>query len=266
MIDRRRFCSAVASLGGWPVAARTPTSPALKPRLPILVYHRFGARAVDSMTVRIDRFNAHLDVLQHMGCQVLALQDWVNHCRGVLPAPPPRSVVITADDGHRSQYEVMAPLLMKRGWSATLFVYPSAISNARYALSWPQLKLLSADGFSVQSHTYWHPNLLRERGLQAPADFRRFVTLQLLRSKSVIEDRLGREVSMLAWPFGLSDADLHEQARQEGWRAAFGLANRSAHADDDLYDQPRWLVTDAWSPGRLGAVLSEAFEGSGAHG
>jgi hypothetical protein len=45
----------------------------------------------------------------------------------------------------------------------TLFVYPSCISRASYAMTWKQLKELAATPFfSVQSHTFWHPNFKQE--------------------------------------------------------------------------------------------------------
>lgn len=40
----------------------------------------------------------------------------------------------------------------------TLFVYPSAISNATYAMTWEQLDTLHRTGlFDIGSPTYWHP-------------------------------------------------------------------------------------------------------------
>lgn len=53
----------------------------------------------------------------------------------------------------------MFPLLKKYQIPATLFIYPSAISNASYALTWDQLKEMKETGLiDVQSHTFWHPN------------------------------------------------------------------------------------------------------------
>ena len=62
----------------------------------------------------------------------------------------------------------MAPRLAQRGWHATLFVYPSAVSNARHAMRWEELRSLAAGGgFDVESHTCWHANLVQERRLRA---------------------------------------------------------------------------------------------------
>jgi peptidoglycan/xylan/chitin deacetylase (PgdA/CDA1 family) len=235
------------------------------PRVPILVYHRFAARMLDSMTVRQQNFQAHLDVLEGLQCQVVALPDWVAWRlawdRGERLPLPPRPVVLTADDGHRSQFEMMVPMLRERGWPATLFVYPSAISNATYAMTWRQLQDLAADPlFTVQSHSYWHPNLLRERAQRAPADFHRFAADQLARSRDTIASRLGRPVTLLAWPFGLSDEGLAQQAREAGYVAGFSLGNRAATATDPLFDVPRHLIVDSVDARQLGTRLMAAFD------
>jgi Polysaccharide deacetylase len=71
---------------------------------------------------------------------------------------------LTADDGHRSAYAHMFSLVHLYRIPVTLFVYPSAISNADYALTWEQLLELKETGlFDIQSHSYWHPNFKEEK-------------------------------------------------------------------------------------------------------
>lgn len=239
----------------------------IQPKVPILVFHRFAASALDSMTLRISNFEAQLRMLEHLSCQVIPLSEWVAWrlalAKGSHATLPPRAVVLTADDGHRTQFEVMAPLLQARGWPVTLFVYPSAISNASYAMSWTQLRqLAAAPGFSVQSHTYWHPNLVRERDLMPPDAFRRFAAEQFIRSRDRLEQQLSHAVTLLAWPFGLSDDGLAAQAVEAGYQAAFSLGNRSAAASDSLHTVPRHLIVDSVDAAQLAARLEAAF-GSG---
>jgi peptidoglycan/xylan/chitin deacetylase (PgdA/CDA1 family) len=259
-IDMRRRALAVS------LAALASLSRAAGPsvRVPILTFHRFAAEARDSMTLRIAEFDAQLRLLQSLDCRVIPLGDWVAwrhaRARGEPATLPRRAVVLTADDGHRSQFEVMAPRLRELGWPVTLFIYPSAISNADYAMTWDQLQHLAASPqVSVQSHTYWHPNLLREREHKPPADFKRFAADQLVRSRNALAQRLGRPVTLLAWPFGLSDAGLAGLAREAGYEAAFSLGNRSAGEDDPLYAVPRHLIAEGVGLRALGSRLAAAF-------
>jgi peptidoglycan/xylan/chitin deacetylase (PgdA/CDA1 family) len=257
----RRRC--LAALAAAPLAAaRLPLAraTAAATAVPILVYHRFAADRLDGMTVRTTTFDAHLRVLRDTGCAPVPLSAVVDAFTGVGPPLPPRAVALTADDGHRSQFELMAPRLAEHGWPATLFVYPSAVSNAGYAMTWEQLRTLVArPGFTVQSHTYWHPNLLRERQRLAPDAFERFATDQLVRSRQRLEQQLRCVVSLLAWPFGLADAGLMALARQLGYRAAFTLDHRYASAADPVMALPRQLVTDDLSARGMAALVSRSF-------
>ncbi len=213
------------------------------------------------MTLRLDHFEAQLALLERLRCRVLPLADWVAWRRGRLGTLPDRAVVLTADDGHRSQFEQMAPRLRDRGWPATFFAYPSAISNASYAMTWPQLATLSeTPGFAIQSHSFWHPNLLREQHSQPPGVFRHFALKQLRQSRDTLQQRLGRPVDLLAWPFGLSDPGLQALAAEVGYAAAFSLGNHSATTTDPLFDVPRHLIVNGVDARQLEARLRAAFD------
>ena len=214
--------------------------------VPILCYHRFGPTAADSMTTTTALFEQQLQFLHDQGYTVIPLHNLVAYLRGEAPAPAPKSVVITIDDGHRSVYEVARPLIEKYNIPVTLFIYPSAIANASYAMTWDQLRDLQAAGlFSIESHTYWHPNFKIEKRKQPAADYAKFVDIQLRKSKNTLEKKLGVEVKTLAWPFGIYDDELLEQAKAAGYVAAFSIDRRAANSSSTLMAIPRFLMTDA---------------------
>ena len=214
--------------------------------VPVLVYHRFGPTVADSMTTTTPVFEAQLAYIKEHGFHVIPLETLVAYLRGEGPPLPPHSLVITADDGHRSVYEVMLPLIQKYEFPVTLFIYPSAISNANYAMTWDQVReLLGTHLFTVQSHTYWHPNFKIEKRKQAPADYEKFVDIQLLKSKATLEKKLGIEVKVLAWPFGIYDDELLDRAKNVGYVAAFSIDRRAANSSSTLMAVPRFLMTNA---------------------
>jgi len=215
-------------------------------RVPILLYHRFGPVKSDDMTVTTPVFASQLKLIRAGGYTVIPLRQLVAYLQGQAPAPPARAVVITADDGHRSIYTDMAPLVKSYGLPVTLFIYPSAISNARWAMTWPELQQLQSTGlFDVQSHTYWHPNFRHERKRLAPGAYEQFVDWQLQRSKEVLQRKLNRRVDLLAWPFGIYDEWLMNEAQHCGYSAAFTMERRAASAADPILALPRFLVTDS---------------------
>ncbi len=217
----------------------------------IFDYHRFNTFRADSMTVSVSVFKFQLQYMTEHGYHFIPLARYVAYRMGKASPPPPRSVIITMDDGNESVYTQALPLIEKYRIPVTLFIYPSAISNASYAMTWKQLRVLKATGlFDIQSHTYWHPNFKIEKRRLTPAQYNKFVDIQFRRSREVLDKKLGINVSMLAWPFGIYDKGLVQKANNDGYTAAFGLDGRHAGDTDNIMEVSRYMVTDRDS-GRL---------------
>jgi peptidoglycan/xylan/chitin deacetylase (PgdA/CDA1 family) len=231
-------CFSISFAGG--------VSTASEKGIPILVYHRFGLQVADSMTVTDAVFEAQLKYLQGNGFKVVALKELLEKYlfKGLLPNS--RVVGITADDGHISIYTDALPLLKKYRIPVTLFIYPSAISKASYAMTWDQLRQLKATGlFDFESHTYWHPNFKEDQRRLKPAEYEKSVERQLKKSKEFLEKQLNQKVDMLAWPFGIYNPWLESKAVQAGYIAAFSIDRYNATPSNERMALPRYLMTNA---------------------
>ena len=226
-------------------------------RIPIFVYHRFAGTVADSMTISVSLFEAHLKYLRDNGYQVIPLRQLIEHRLHGGSDLPARAVVITADDGHRSVYTHMLSLIRFERLPVTLFIYPSAISNADYAMTWEQLTELKQTGlFDIQSHSLWHPNFKDEKRRLKHDEYEKFVRTQLVKSKDVLEKKLQSQVDMLAWPFGIFDDELIGIAREAGYKAAFTIEGRHATLADSIMALPRYLVTQSLQMKLFAQVLS----------
>lgn len=211
----------------------------------ILDYHRFNTYRADDMTVTLPVFKFQLRTMKDEGYHFLPLARYVAYRLGKAPPPPPRSVIITIDDGHESVYTYALPLVKEYHIPVTLFIYPSAISNASYAMTWSQLRALKATGlFTIQSHTYWHPNFNVDKRRLTPSQYEKSVTFQLRHSKDRLEKELGISVTLLAWPYGIYNDYLMREASEAGYTAAFALNGRHAGDDDNIMAISRYLVSD----------------------
>ncbi|MFZ5448027.1 MAG: polysaccharide deacetylase family protein [Thermodesulfobacteriota bacterium] len=225
--------------------------------VPVLVYHRFGPTVADGMTVTTKLFESHLQWLKDHQYTVIPLRTLVNYLRGEGPPPPPKSVVITADDAHKTVFSDMLPLVRKYNIPVTLFVYPSCISNASYAMTWEQLKQLQATGlFDMQSHTFWHPNFKKDKKKLKPAEYQKEVDTQLTKSKAVLEKRFGTKVDILAWPFGIYDDELEREAAKAGYVMALSIDRRNASKSEKMMAQPRYLMVNADNLKRFEAIVT----------
>lgn len=226
-------------------------------RIPILVYHRFGPVVADSMTVTTPVFEQQLAWLRDHDYRIVPLRTAIDALRGAGEHNLGRAVTITVDDGHRTVYTELFPLIKRYRFPVTLFIYPSAISNASYAMTWEQIAEMVRSGLvDVQSHTYWHPNFHREKVRLKPGDYKAFVANQLLRAKKVLVDHFHSEISMLSWPFGIVDPELEQMAREAGYVAGFTLERRPAQPNADPLALPRYLMTDQDRGARFAAIAA----------
>ena len=227
-------------------------------QVPILLYHRFGPAASDSMTVTTNAFEAHLKHLIANGYKVIPVRELVDYYLGRRPPPQRHSVAITVDDGHKSVYTDMFPFVKKYQVPVTLFIYPSAISNASYAMTWSQLKEMKETGlFDFQSHTYWHPNFKIDKRRLKPAEYENFIEMQLKKSREKLEKELDVRANMLAWPFGIYDDELEKAAAKAGYVVAFSIDRRNAAKGDNIMAVPRYLMVNADGSGpRFEAIVT----------
>jgi peptidoglycan/xylan/chitin deacetylase (PgdA/CDA1 family) len=143
--------------------------------------------------------------------QLLATGFALRSVRDTLAArPADRTTCITFDDGGSTDADVAVPILLDRGARADFFVSAARVGMPGF-VSWSQLRDMAAAGMSIQSHGYDH-RLLDDL---APADAEH----ELRASKALIEDRLGRAVTLFAPPGGRLPAHAVRAARAIGYHA-----------------------------------------------
>ena len=230
------------------------------PGIPILAYHRFDLLKSGSTTVTTATLESQLAWIVDHHYSVVPLTTVIETVHGSAPAPL-NTIAITVDDGHMSVFTTLFPLIQKYRIPVTLFIYPSAISKASYALTWDQLKQMKASGLvDIQAHTYWHPNFRREKARLGPADYDKFVSNQLVRSKDVLEQRLGSPITLMAWPYGIYDHDLEQAAAHAGYTASFAYAGGVALPGDDPFAIPRIPAANYAHGNAFATLLNDAQE------
>ena len=245
-LGRRRLLAALAALMILTAIPGTRAAETTDPiKVSILLYHRLGPTVPNTMTVTTTDFEGQLKTIKTLGYTVIPLKDLLRKLKDPTVVLPERAVVLTADDGHRSVYTDMFPLIQRYNIPVTLFIYPSAISNAPYALTWEQLAEMKKSGLvDVQSHTYWHPNFRVEKKRLTPDAFQKFLQKQLVFSKQALEHHLGGTVDLLAWPYGIYDPELMSAAAKAGYVAAFSIDRRPATEAEPIMALPRYIVSD----------------------
>ena len=68
-------------------------------------------------------------------------------------------VILTFDDGYKSQYSNAKPILDKYDFKATFYVVCNYIENGKNHMTWDQIESLHKDGQDIGSHTMNHDDL-----------------------------------------------------------------------------------------------------------
>jgi peptidoglycan/xylan/chitin deacetylase (PgdA/CDA1 family) len=208
-----------AALEGLASAPEAPHGDSL--RVPILVYHSVAphdpgeTETQRAYRVSPERFEAQMEILRDAGIAVVPLARLVAALLDGEPLPP-RSVVLTFDDGWANQYRHAFPVLVRHGYPATFFVFTNPIGRDTRFMDWGQLRELTEAGMTVGSHSRTHPYLGR---ITDPAELRREVE----GSRTLLEERLGVEVRFFAYPFGEWSPALEASVRDGGYLAARGF-------------------------------------------
>lgn len=227
--------------------------------IPILCYHNFNPTTPGSMNLTPQKIESQIKWLKDNGYTIIPLKAAVEYLQGKRTTLPQKSIVITVDDGWKSAYTYLLPVIKKYNIPVTLFIYPQTISQGSHAMTWDELKKLQQTGlFDIQSHTYDHPNFKQEKRRRSSADYEKFVNNELVKSKQILEEKMGSKITLLAWPFGIYDKDLEQAALRAGYEMAFSIDARSANKNFTPMAQPRFMIIDKQSMNTFIAIVSNA--------
>jgi peptidoglycan/xylan/chitin deacetylase (PgdA/CDA1 family) len=202
----------------------TPTQPGL---LALLAFHKIGPAPGGWETWSYIPEATFADYLRHLreaGWRVLDLAAFLHG----LTAPetlPRRSALLTFDDGYRSNLTVAVPWLRRFDCPAVMFVptdfiggknsFDNDIEPEEAICTWDELRELERAGVAVQSHGCSH----RAFSDLTPAEQQ----AELVRSRAVLEEGLGRPVEVFSFPYGddgREQGSTGDALRRAGYRAA----------------------------------------------
>jgi GT2 family glycosyltransferase/peptidoglycan/xylan/chitin deacetylase (PgdA/CDA1 family) len=193
----------------------------------ILMYHGFcrpGERETRYL-VSESRFRSQMRWLKRRGWSVIGLEEYVA-ARRANRLPPPRSVVISIDDGYVDVVTTAAPVLQESGFTATVFLptgraggvndwSPGTELLGRRLLGWSGVRELEARGISFGAHGRSHVSLA-----ELPPDE---VWEQIEGSRADMERELGKKPEAFSYPYGELRPGLPELLKAAGFAAGVSV-------------------------------------------
>jgi len=211
----------------------------------VFTYHRFNDSRYPSTSISVIDFQAQLDLLHRQGFVVLKLGEVVERLLAGTGLPS-RCAVITVDDAYRSFFTDGWPLLKQYGFPATLFVSTDSVGGNDF-LSWHELVELRKAGVEIGNHSASHAHLVDRLPGERDHEWALRVSADIRRAQQALQDHLGFEPQLFAYPYGEFDPALAKLVKDAGFTAAFGQQSGVITADQDFYRLPRFPVGGVYS-------------------
>ena len=209
--------------------------------VPILIYHSVRPHSPAELAlqryydVAPGAFENQLRYLKEHGYTVISL-DYLGIALDQNITLPPKSVVITFDDGWRNQYSYAFPLLRKYGYTATFFIFTDAIGRDNF-LTWDQIRVVNNSGMTIGGHTRTHPYLFELTNMDS-------LRQEIIGGKRIIEDQIGHSIQEFAYPFGQYDDRIIGVVKEAGYQFARSTHRSVYNAKSDLFTLKGVEITD----------------------
>ena len=197
------------------------------------LYHEVGSAAQDYCTTS-ETFAAQIAyLLRNNVCWYTASE----LARDISRIDSSNNLCVTFDDGDRSAFQVTLDLI-EAGGKCTHYIIPGRLEQKHdRSMSWEQVRELDGIGVEIGSHSMTHPHLTR----LSDSDLHK----ELRDSKHLLEDRLGKEVSSFAYPYGEHDRRVMDEVRAAGYYCAYTTNHIYVSKNVDLFTIPRFEPTQS---------------------
>ncbi|OGX24947.1 MAG: hypothetical protein A2787_01165 [Omnitrophica WOR_2 bacterium RIFCSPHIGHO2_01_FULL_48_9] len=207
--------------------------------VPIVMYHSIQDTAQlqlqNAVTTSPKFFRYHLDFLKKNKYNVITVDELVSGIQAGKHFPR-RTVVITFDDGFLDNYTQAFPILKEYRYPAAMFVIAKYIGKKEH-VRWNQVVEMVQSGLiTIGSHSYTHaylPEIPPEQQSE-----------EIVKSKEVLEARIGRPVDYFTYPVGGFNAQISELTAQAGYKGAFTTNRGYNRYNKNVYALKRIRLSD----------------------
>jgi putative peptidoglycan lipid II flippase len=225
------------------------TAPLRQP--PVLMCHAVVARTYRPRGVCLStaRFAQQLDWLEQSGLRGVSMRTLIDAWRA---GDAHGLVGMTFDDGYDDFASTVVPLLLARGFTATVFPVANLVGArsswdgeaALPLMNADELRYVAGSGMEIGSHGLTHRRLTH---LSRDA-----LERELMLSRSALEELVGAPVSGFCYPFGAVNREVIASARRAGY--VYACATRT-WVRPSVHSIRRWNLGELDTPWRLRTKL-----------
>jgi peptidoglycan/xylan/chitin deacetylase (PgdA/CDA1 family) len=173
--------------------------------------------------------------------QIVSLHEVASCLQNQKPFPP-KTAVLTFDDGFKNFHEQAFPVLKKFGFPAIVFLiagwcgkensWPGQLKTIPCfdLLDWKDIKEMVGQGIEFGSHTMNHPNLSQISLAEAEHE--------IAQSQKTIQEAIGQDVNFFAYPYGAYTPEVKTLVMKR-FGGACSVQMDFVTSNSDLYALPR---------------------------
>jgi peptidoglycan/xylan/chitin deacetylase (PgdA/CDA1 family) len=226
-------------------------------RVPILVYHSVTTEATDryrGFAIDPGLFREQMAAVVGARLRTITVDEMASAIADRDTAAVERAVALTFDDGFREVHGLVLPVLRQLDLRATAYLVSAYIGGTsrwlaadgeadRPLMSWTEVRELASEGVEIGAHGHRH----------VPLDLLRLsdATDEVVRSRQVLEEGLGRGVTSFAYPYGYHTGGIKAAVQKAGYTNACGVKQAISHLDDDRFGLARIIVYSDTKPETL---------------
>ncbi|HET8815969.1 MAG TPA: polysaccharide deacetylase family protein [Pseudidiomarina sp.] len=194
------------------------TEPADAAGVAILQYHHIGDDTPRVTSVTAAELEAHFEFLKDNDFTVLSLPDAAAQIEsGTLPE---RAAAITIDDGWRNVYSEALAIFKAYQYPFTIFVNPKLMAETPHLyMTWEQLEELQQYGATIANHSQSHDHMTWRQPHESEKQWLERQRDEVLAAQQVIDEKLGPQPKLFAYPYGEYNPQLAEMLVAEGYLA-----------------------------------------------
>jgi peptidoglycan/xylan/chitin deacetylase (PgdA/CDA1 family) len=230
----------------------TTSGPPGHEAIPILMYHVIAAPPAGapfpSLYVPPSEFAEQMQALKSAGWHAVTMDQVAAYWQRGAPLGAGKPIVLTFDNGYRSQYTQALPVLRALGWAGDENIQLTGLPPSQGGLTEQQVRGLIAAGWELDTQGYNHADLIR----LGPAELH----YQVAATRKTLQQRYGAPVNWFCYPSGHYDATVIAAVRAAGYVGSTTVIPGWAGPQEDRYRLHRLRVPGGTSPQALLSLIA----------
>lgn len=212
----------------------------------ILIYHKFGEDKYPTTSVSMEDFKKQMDYLKKNNFNVIHLSKLIDILQRKEDIPP-KTVVITIDDGYKSTMRAYK-ILKKYRFPFTVFLYMEGVGRYPDYLTHKQIEILKKDPLvEFGNHSYSHrrfAKILKKMDLKS---YKTLIVEDTLKAERRLKKLLGYVPKVYAFPYGEYTRPMIQVLKEMGYEALFTQDPQNVSKDTPLYLIHRQPIVGSWA-------------------